>query len=77
MYGSFGLTALLERRCQERCFPRELLLLLLIFSISLLMEVLQATVVATRAAEWFDLAANFLGLAGAWLTYSLLRRFIL
>lgn len=76
MYGALGLVALLERRCKEQCFPRELLLLFLLFSLSFLMEILQATVVASRSAEWFDLAANFIGLAGAWLSYSFFRRFI-
>ena len=76
MYGSLGLVALLERRCKKLCFPKEFLLLFLLFALSTLMEVLQATVVATRGAEWFDLAANFIGLAGAWFTYSFFRRFI-
>lgn len=76
MYGTFGFVALLERRCNQQCFFREFLLLLSIFALSLLMEVLQATVVATRSAEWLDLVANFSGLVGAWLAYSFFRRFI-
>lgn len=76
MYGSLGLVTLFERRCKKLCFPKEFLLLFLLFALSALMEVLQATVVASRGAEWFDLAANFIGLAGAWLTYSFFRRFI-
>lgn len=76
MYGSLGLVTLFERRCRQLCFPKEFLLLFLLFALSALMEVLQATVVASRGAEWFDLAANFIGLAGAWLTYSFFRRFI-
>ena len=76
MYGALGLVALLERRCKQKCFPKEFLLLFLLFSLSTLMEILQATVVASRAAEWFDEVANFFGLAGAWLTYSFFRRFI-
>lgn len=76
MYGALGLVTLLERRCVQRCFPKELLLLFLIFALSTLMEVLQATVVASRGAEWFDLAANFIGLGGAWLSYSFFQRFI-
>ena len=75
MYGSLGLVALMERRCKLLCFPRELLLLFLVFALSTLMEVLQATVVATRSAEWLDLIANFFGLVGAWLSYSFFRRF--
>ncbi len=76
MYGSLGLVALLERNCHQKCFPVELLLLFLIFALSVLMEVLQSTLVASRSAEWFDLIANFCGLAGAWLSYSFFRRFI-
>ena len=76
MYGSLGLVTLLERHCQKLCFPKEFFLLFLLFALSTLMEILQATVVASRGAEWFDLAANFLGLAGAWLSYSFFRRFI-
>ena len=33
------------------------------------LEVLQATVVATRSAEWMDLLANFTGLAGGYIAY--------
>ena len=76
MYGALGLVTLLERHCTKQCFLKEFFLLFLLFSLSALMEILQATVVASRAAEWFDLAANFCGLAGAWLTYSFFRRFI-
>ena len=76
MYGALALVALLERRCQKRCFPKEFLLLFLIFLMSFTEEVLQATLIPSRAAEWFDLIANALGIAAAWLTYSFFRRFI-
>lgn len=75
MYGSLGLLALFERRCKQQCFFKEFLFLLSLFALSLLMEILQATVVATRSAEWLDLVANALGLVGAWLAYSFFRRF--
>lgn len=75
MYGSLGLLALFERRCKQQCFFNEFLFLLALFALSLLMEILQATVVATRSAEWLDLVANALGLVGAWLAYSFFRRF--
>jgi VanZ family protein len=75
MYAAFGLVALFERRCKQQCFFREFLLLLSIFTLSLLMEVLQATVVASRSAEWLDLAANATGILAAWMTYSFFRRF--
>lgn len=75
MYSSLGLVALLERRCKQQCFLKEFLFLLSLFALSLLMEVLQATVVATRSAEWLDLVANAFGLMAAWLAYSFFRRF--
>ena len=75
MYGSLGLLALFERRCNQQCFFKEFLFLLALFALSLLMEILQATVVATRSAEWLDLIANAFGLMGAWLAYSFFRRF--
>ncbi|MCP4310085.1 MAG: hypothetical protein GY790_02380 [Bacteroidetes bacterium] len=74
MYGTFGLVALLERRCQQKCFSKELFLLFLIFTLSTLMEVLQATVVATRSAEWLDLVANLTGLVGAYTVYTIYRK---
>lgn len=36
---------------------------------SAIIEVLQATVVATRGAEWLDLVANLLGLFGGYLAF--------
>lgn len=75
MYGSLGLVALFERRCKNLCLLNEFLFLFALFILSLLMEVLQATVVATRSAEWLDLVANALGLLAAWLAYSFFRRF--
>jgi len=75
MYGSLGLVALFERRCRKYCLLNEFLFVLALFTLSLLMEILQATVIATRSAEWLDLLANALGLLAAWLAYSFFRRF--
>ena len=76
MYVSFGFVALLESRCRERCTGFHLLLLLAILVMSALIEVLQATLVATRSAEWFDLMANGAGLAGGYVAYRLFRMII-
>jgi len=69
MYAFFGLVALWESRCQQKCVAFHFLLITVIFIMSTLIEVLQATVVATRSAEWLDLLANFLGLLGGYLAY--------
>jgi len=42
---------------------------------SAILEILQATVVATRSAEWMDLFANFCGLGGGYLAYRIFRNF--
>lgn len=73
MYTLFGFVALLESRCQRQCVGFHLLMILVIFIMSAMIEVLQATVVATREAEWLDLLANFLGLCVSYLAYRILR----
>ena len=50
-----------------------MILVLLLFTMSAIIEVLQATVVATRAAEWYDLLANFLGLTGGYIVFRIFR----
>jgi VanZ family protein len=73
MYVTIGFVSLLETRCTQICHRRQFLLLLTLFLMGLLIEVLQATVVPSRSAEWFDLLANFCGLVAGYLTYRLLR----
>lgn len=73
MYASFGFVALLECRCKGQCVRFHLLLLMVIFIMSAIIEVLQATVVPTRAAEWFDLFANFTGLLSGYITFRVIR----
>lgn len=72
MYGFFSFVALLEMRCTDRCHKQHLLLLLAIFCLSLVIEVLQETVVASRSSEWLDLLANFFGLMGGYIFYRIL-----
>ena len=73
MYASFGMVALLESRCRADCSLFHLLLILIIFTLSAILEILQATVVATRSAEWMDLLANVCGLTGGYLAYRVFR----
>ena len=73
MYASFGFVALLECRCKGQCIRFHLLLLMVIFIMSAIIEVLQATVVSTRAAEWFDLFANFTGLLAGYIAFRVIR----
>lgn len=71
MYAAIGFIALLESRCSGQCRAFHFLLLLGILMLSALIEVFQATLVATRSAEWLDLAANSLGLISGYIAYRL------
>jgi VanZ family protein len=73
MYASFGFVALLEMRCNNQCNLSHFFLLFAIFVMSILIEILQATVIATRSAEWKDLLANFSGLVAAYIGYRIIR----
>ena len=74
MYASFGFVALMESRCSHKCHAYHLLILLGILLASALIEVLQATVISSRGAEWFDLVANTLGLMVGYLAMRLIGR---
>ncbi len=73
MYSVFGFVALLESRCRDECLRFHVFLILIIFIMSAIIEVLQATVVATRSAEWFDLLANFTGLLAGYMAFRVFR----
>ncbi len=73
MYASIGFVALMECICRDKCYLQHFLLILFLFLMSAIIEVLQATVIATRAAEWFDLFANFSGLVAGYVAYRILR----
>jgi VanZ family protein len=75
MYGSLGFVALMESRCARRCNLYHLIVFLVIWFSSAVIEVLQATVIYSRGAEWTDLLANFLGLVGAYIAFRLLGGF--
>jgi len=75
MYASFGFVALMEHRCSRKCMMAHFIILIAIFLISAIIEVLQATVIQSRGAEWYDLLANFLGLVAAYIAFRLFGRF--
>jgi len=72
MYGALGLVALSESRRNDSLLGFHILVLLIILMLSAIIEILQATIVAARSAEWYDLLANFLGLLGAYIVYRLI-----
>jgi len=72
MYTSLGFVALVESRCSHRCHGLYILILLAILLASALIEVLQATVVLSRGAQWFDMLSNFMGLVVAYLAFRLI-----
>lgn len=72
MYAPLGFVALLESRCKTKCHSLYLFILLGILLASVLIEVLQATVISSRGAEWYDLLANFFGLAAGYLAFLLM-----
>jgi len=75
MYAPFGFVALMESRCRLQCSRLHFFILLGIFLVSALIEVLQATVVLTRGAEWVDLLANFSGIVASYLAFRLIGGF--
>ena len=62
MYAPLGFVALMESRCKTKCHPLHFFILVGILVASALIEVLQATVISSRGAEWFDVLANLAGL---------------
>jgi len=72
MYGSIGFVALMESRRAASSYGFHFFILLVIFLASALIEVLQATVVMSRGAEWVDLLANFLGLLCGYLAFRII-----
>ena len=72
MYAALGFVALAESRRDQSRLGMHVLLLLFFFALSAMIEILQATVVAARSAEWFDLLANFLGLIGGYIAHRLI-----
>ena len=74
MYASFAFVALMESRCLQRCLGFHFILVIIIFVMSAVIEVLQATVVASRGAEWLDLVANILGLIAGYFAFMIVGK---
>jgi hypothetical protein len=74
MYTSLGFVALMECRCANRCHGLYSIVLLGILFASVFIEVVQATLIASRGAEWFDLLANSLGLSASYIAFRLFGR---
>lgn len=74
MYMLFGLVILLESRCHSGCLRIHLGLMVLVLLASAVIELMQATIVASRSAEWLDLLANLSGLITGYLSYRLMLR---
>ena len=72
MYASLGFVALAESHRNQSRLGMQVLLLFSIFTLSAIIEILQATVVAARSAEWFDLLSNFLGLIAGYIAHRLI-----
>lgn len=72
MYASLGFIALQECRCKKGCHRLYFFFLFGILLSSILIEILQATIISSRGAEWFDILANFSGLLAAYLAFRLI-----
>jgi VanZ family protein len=72
MYAGLGFVALAESRLDRTRSGKHVLLLFAIFAMSAAIEILQATVVASRSAERYDLLANFLGLIAGYIAHRLI-----
>ncbi|MDF1575507.1 MAG: VanZ family protein [Bacteroidales bacterium] len=75
MYSPLGFIALMENRCKSHCFGNHLFIVMGIFLLSALIEILQATLIASRGGEWTDLLANLGGLIAGYLAYRLWGKF--
>ena len=75
MYAPLGFVALMESRCKRQCNAYHLIILIGILLASGLIEVLQATVVLSRGAEWIDVLANFFGLLAGYLAFRIIGGF--
>lgn len=71
MYTALGFVALSESRLDPPRLAWHVLLLFIIFAMSATIEILQATVIPARSAEWFDLLANSFGLIAGYIAYRL------
>jgi VanZ family protein len=75
MYAPLGFVALMESRIPRQYSRNHLYIMIVIFLLSGIIEILQATLVSSRAAEWADLLANLIGLLTGYLAFRLLGGF--
>lgn len=74
LYSLLSLVVVVESRCRKNCFFFHMELVLIVFGMSGLIEILQATIVPSRSAEWLDLLANFIGLTAGYVAYRLMYK---
>jgi len=75
MYAPLSFVALMESRITRQYSRYHLYIMILIFFLGGVIEILQATVVTSRAAEWTDMLANLMGLLTGYLAFRLLGGF--
>ena len=75
MYAPLSIVALMESRITRRYSRYHLYIMILIFILGGVIELLQAFVVTSRAAEWTDMLANLTGLLTGYLAFRLLGGF--
>jgi VanZ family protein len=75
MYAPLSFVALMESRIARQFSLSHLYIIIAILLLSGLIEILQATVAYSRAAEWADVLANLLGLLSGYLAFRLMGGF--
>ena len=72
MYAPLSFVAFMESRISRQYSRYHLYIIVVILLLGGVIEILQATVVTSRAAEWTDLLADFIGLLTGYLAFRLL-----
>lgn len=75
MYAPLSFVALMESRITRQYSRYHLYIMIMIFLLGGVIEILQATVVTSRAAEWTDMLANLIGLLTGYLAFRLMGEF--
>jgi VanZ family protein len=75
MYAPLCFVALMESRITRQHSVYHIIIIVIILLLSGLIEILQATVVSSRAAEWSDVLANLMGLLFGYLAFRILGGF--
>jgi len=72
MYAPLSFVAFMESRITRQYSRHHLYIISAIFLLGGTIEILQATLVTSRTAEWTDMLANFIGLMTGYLAFRLL-----